>query len=264
MGKFDGYLICADCDGTLTYEAGKISKENIDAINHFQEEGGLFTLATGRLPGFSENFTDVIDINAPAVTLGGTLLYDLKKDEIVKNWLGSKYDAMDIIKHVAEHWSGVRECWANYNISESVSYSFERHKLGDGYLEELFEPLPDQIYKSLLFVPKEIIHNVQKDLTDTFGDKFRFDMSWNEGLEMQVKTSSKGLAVKYLKEHLGGIHTTVGVGDYENDISLMEETDIGYAVANAPEHVKAHADRITVANTDHAIAAIINDLEGEI
>ena len=31
MGKFDGYLICSDFDGTI-YADCKISQENIDAI----------------------------------------------------------------------------------------------------------------------------------------------------------------------------------------------------------------------------------------
>ena len=61
MGKFDGYLLLSDFDGTLAHtesiitEEGKksfktISKENCDAIRYFQSEGGLFTLATGRQP----------------------------------------------------------------------------------------------------------------------------------------------------------------------------------------------------------------------
>ena len=45
-GKFFGYLICTDCDGTLTYDIGKVSEKNVRAIKYFQSEGGLFTLAT--------------------------------------------------------------------------------------------------------------------------------------------------------------------------------------------------------------------------
>ena len=41
MGLFDGYLICTDCDGTLTSEEKQISDKNIEAINYFQKEGGL-------------------------------------------------------------------------------------------------------------------------------------------------------------------------------------------------------------------------------
>lgn len=79
MGKFTGYLICTDCDGTLTYEPGKVSEENAQAIRYFQQEGGVFTLATGRFPDHAELFQDKIQMNAPMVSLNGTLLYDTGK-----------------------------------------------------------------------------------------------------------------------------------------------------------------------------------------
>ena len=74
----------------------------------------------------------------------------------------------------------------------------------------------------------------------------------------------KGSAVKILRDLIGDINTVVAVGDYENDISMIKYADFGYATANAADFVKAVADRITVANREHAIAAIINELDGGI
>ena len=108
----------------------------------------------------------------------------------------------------------------------------------------------------------EVIIKLQADLKKKFGQRFRFDTSWPEGLEIQAIDSGKGVAVEFMKSHLGTeIHTTIGVGDYENDITLLECADIGYAVDNAIDSVKKIADRITVSNREHALAAIINDLE---
>ena len=47
MGKFSGYLICSDYDGTFA-TAGQPVQENLEALRHFVENGGRFTLATGR------------------------------------------------------------------------------------------------------------------------------------------------------------------------------------------------------------------------
>ena len=41
MKKFEGILICTDLDGTLLKNDKSVSKENIDAINYFKENGGL-------------------------------------------------------------------------------------------------------------------------------------------------------------------------------------------------------------------------------
>lgn len=48
--KYDGYMLCTDMDGTLLNTDHEISKENAEAIKHFIREGGIFTVATGRIP----------------------------------------------------------------------------------------------------------------------------------------------------------------------------------------------------------------------
>ena len=52
MKKFDGILICTDLDGTLLNGDSAVSKENLDAIEYFKAEGGIFTFITGRMPFF--------------------------------------------------------------------------------------------------------------------------------------------------------------------------------------------------------------------
>ena len=59
---------------------------------------------------------------------------------------------------------------------------------------------------------------------------------------------------------LPDVDLTVGIGDFDNDLPLVSQADIGYAVANAVESVKAAADRITVSCDEHAIAKIIYEL----
>lgn len=265
MNKFKGYLICTDCDGTLTYEAGKVSDENAKAIRHFQEEGGLFTLATGRFPGHAYEFQDKIEVNAPVVALNGTVLFDLKKKQLIHEWTTDKKDCYELFDYIHRHYPNVWECWVNYTYQDSVSFKPGEHKPGDGALEDFFETLPNQLYKSLSFQAADITPKLQRDLKGKFGHKFRFDTSWQEGLEIQPIHSGKGIAVQYMKENLDAeIHTTIGVGDYENDLNLLEYADIGYAVENAIDCVKAVADRITVSNKEHALAKIIEDLEKEI
>ena len=50
--------------------------------------------------------------------------------------------------------------------------------------------------------------------------------------------------------------------DYENDIELLRAADIGYAVGDAQDSVKAVADRITVPCAEHALTKIIDEIKG--
>ena len=45
---------------------------------------------------------------------------------------------------------------------------------------------------------------------------------------------------------------------------MVRDAEIGYAVDNAADSVKAVADRFTVHHFDHAAAAIVADLERDI
>ena len=264
MNKFKGFLLCTDCDGTLTDTEGNLSDKNARAIRYFQDEGGLFTLATGRFPEHVNKFEGQFDINAPIVSLNGTILYDVHKDKIINTWTMKKADCIQLLEYVHRTWGKVWEYWINYSSHESVGYKPMDHKYGDNSLRELMQEMPEELSKMVLVQPEEITPLIQRDLKEKFGDKFRLDTSWKNGLEVQNIDSGKGIAVRYMKEHMNDhIKTTVGVGDYENDISLLQFSDIGYAVDNALDIVKKTADRITVSNNESAIAAVINDLEHE-
>ena len=266
MGKFTGYLICTDCDGTLTYEPGKVSDENAKAIKYFQEEGGLFTLATGRFPDHVDLFRDKIQINAPMVSLNGTLLYDVNNGTMINKWGLPTEQCYELLSYVKESYEKLHDFWVNGVLADgtfgSISYNFSEHRSEDDSLKKALEEFPCEMLKMVIAGNAEVILKLQADLKEKFGQSFRFDTSWPEGLEIQAIDSGKGVAVEYMKTHLDtDIHTTIGVGDYENDITLLECADIGYAVDNAIDSVKSIADRVTVSNKDHAIAAIINDIE---
>ena len=55
--------------------------------------------------------------------------------------------------------------------------------------------------------------------------------SWPTGVEILSIQGNKGEATLKVKK-LTGSHTLINVGDYENDISMIQEADIGCAVAN--------------------------------
>jgi len=72
-GKFDGILICSDFDGTL-YVNGSISDENANAIRYFQENGGYFTIASGRYPAFLAKHRHRVEANTYLIGLNGAMI----------------------------------------------------------------------------------------------------------------------------------------------------------------------------------------------
>lgn len=256
MKDFSDILICSDFDGTL-YHGKKmcVSDEDAEAIRFFQKHGGAFTLCSGRLPFVLEekNITNV-SLNAPIISMNGALIYDLDKNEKLFEDI---MDA-DILPYVFE-------------ICDSTND-----------IENIFIPAYNDIKESPLISPndKDRIRDVieygaykivfridhEKSGDDALAiinrivpQKFAISRSWAWGIEVQNATSSKGLSARRVANMLGR-HTLICAGDYENDISMIKEADIGYAVANACEPLKKVADRITNAKLGGAIAEIIYSL----
>ena len=102
---------------------------------------------------------------------------------------------------------------------------------------------------------------LRDEMLARFGDRYEFNRSWGEGLEVIPRGSGKGACLTWIRKYLGDrVHTTIGVGDYENDLTLIRDADIGCAVGNAIDECKQAADRVIVPNTEHAIAAIIESI----
>ena len=98
------------------------------------------------------------------------------------------------------------------------------------------------------------------DMTARVGDRYSVTRSWKRGIEFNDPEDTKGKAALRIKQMVGATHL-VCVGDFENDIPMIMAADIGYAVGNAVPALKEVADRVTVGCREHAIAAIIDEIE---
>lgn len=262
MGKFDGYLLLSDFDGTLAYSEKElladgtkvyqkaISRENCDAIRYFQSEGGLFTLATGRQFTFVKKWEDHVIPNTYLCALNGAHLYDVRSDHTLFS------------RPMDEGFIGLAEriltaCPALTETRFTTLGGSIEIKQGDPILL----PADDPVYKMVFVTPKEHSTEYSQRIASLIGDRYVSMRSWINGIEVLMQGATKGDAVKRLKTALGErARTVVAVGDYENDLDMIRAADIGYAVENAVDTLKAAADRVTVSCKQSAIAKIIEEL----
>lgn len=101
MGKFDGLLLCTDFDMTLA-EKAVISPENIAAIRYFQENGGRFTVVSGRNPYFLTEHLGDLRVNAPLVGYNGALILDESAQTVLFSGGRNDLDAFDFVE---EFWN---------------------------------------------------------------------------------------------------------------------------------------------------------------
>ncbi|MGN1092693.1 MAG: HAD family hydrolase, partial [Monoglobaceae bacterium] len=102
---------------------------------------------------------------------------------------------------------------------------------------------------------------IKKYLEDRYRNEYSIKRTWDTGLEIWNKDAGKAQMIRYLREKLDNIHTVICAGDYENDIAMLEESDLSYAPANALEGAKEAADVVGVSCAEGLINQIVSDLK---
>lgn len=251
MGKFDGILICSDVDGT--FRGNNTIEENSRAVKYFTDNGGRFTFATGRAVVHMRQAEYFDLINAPVCLYNGAVVYDYQKDCA----LSEKY--LDI--SIGDFREVTREIWGiiprlyYYNIGTSMCYR------GMGTIADSdfgIKPIKIICEFDISEDTDKVAEFTRKN--ETFKNCC-ITKSWSNCLEFNSADASKGDAIDFIKDYLGDVHTTIGVGDYENDIELLKHADIGVAVGNAIPEVKAVADVVVKPCNEYAIKDLIEILD---
>ncbi len=267
MGKFDGILICTDLDGTLFSSDKTISKENVNAIEYFQNEGGYFTFITGRMPFFVSDVTDFVKPNAPFGCVNGAGLYDFYKQEYV--WTCVMDDkVVELLREIDEK---IPTAAFQVNTFEHVYFCKENDVMKEFRrltgLENLvcdYNNSPEPIAKIVFGCETEEEMLKIKALKDSHPAGAGFDYVRSEEYlcEYLTRGINKGTSIEKLCEYLGvDRRKTVAIGDYNNDIPMFHTAQIGIAVSNASEDALKAADCVTVSNDENAIAKVISDIE---
>ena len=267
MGKFDGILICTDLDGTLLRNDKTISSENLDAIEYFKANGGLFTIVTGRMPHVAFDICEYARINAPFGCINGGGVYDFYKGDYI--WKCPLEDGFDeLIEIVEEKLPNVgtqaNTFYKTYFSKENSVMEHFRKITGAPNLVCYYKDIDEPIAKILFGIETE--EEMQKVIeilnSHPLAEKYDFIRSEQHLYEILPKGTGKGTAIAKLCEHLRvDKNKTIAIGDYDNDISMFGAAGIGVAVKNACEAAKKAADFITVSNEEHAIAQVIYDID---
>ena len=268
--KISDIVLMSDVDGTLMDEYGAIPKRNVEAIERFTAAGGRFTIATGRALKIAKPLAKALPVNFPGVVYNGGAIYDFVRQEYLAQTFLPK-DAGELFRKI---WEVFPDCGVilatedGYIDPEGVTRSkhewwmkrYPETAIRTTKLSEIDSPA----YKALLVQPAEgcrqLHEYVQKHAASFEGVRFVFsDITM---FEMLPEGSSKGDAIEKLMALTGVERENIAaIGDYHNDIEMLELADISAAPSNAHADVKEVADLIVGPSYSGAVADLIEHLE---
>jgi len=279
MGKFDRVLLASDFDNTLVYTQGALDAgltelpplpaRSREALEYFTQNGGFFSVSTGRaLPAFAR-YAAELPINAPCIIANGAGLYDFRTEEYV-------YTAFlheETRAHVAvllerfpqlpfEIYHTDRRIHAMHPNRFIINH--EHLTRAKTVTIESFDEVDFPLVKLLFEDERDALDEVADYIrAQSWGGEYELIYSGDHLLEMTARGATKGGMVLRLAEKLGVARKDVYCfGDHSNDISMAEVSAVRFAPANAIEEMKALPEMHIVSHcADGAVADVIEYLD---
>lgn len=250
MGIFSDVLLTVDYDRTLTDFHAEIPQRNLEAIHYFMDNGGAFTVNTGRSLPQSAPILEKVPMNAALVACNGSValengvptnLYtiDLPVEETLRQ-ICEAFPDLNVTLHGLTAHIGfqTRGCWEEFCIKNHIPYQFAQPGMDFGPFLKFnlygyfHSPAEGQMFTG---TPEEIARMDQAEawLRDTYGDKLTVIRSQARIINVHAPGVSKLRGARDLQKKQGR-KILVCVGDEENDLAMLEGADYSFCPSDSP------------------------------
>lgn len=256
-------LLALDLDGTAVCDDYTLGKRSKMAIEEARRQGHVVAFVTGRRDiDMLTMGDDQWCVEYQILNTGGKILRcDDRK--VFYNDLIPPKACKSLILHCFEHDLQLQICsgmtWQVTKMTEgTMEYAREV-----GVIPEVIHSLDDTDWENGLegFMATSDWEGVANYIDENLPEVYYIN-SEPGCIDIMVSGSSKWKGIEILAEKLGILHEdTIAVGNYYNDIDMIEHAGVGIAVANSLEPVKEAADYITDNDNNHdAVAEIIEKM----
>ena len=267
MGKFSGYLMVSDLDKTFFAEGTDIPPRNIEAVKYFIENGGKFTLATGRGAVAAKIIAADIPQNAPEILFNGAMLYDMAKEEVIEQHGVNTPDMVSLMHAIIEKYPDmmlvVFKDDKMYCISEKCDQRVVEALKNPAIMINVDDlPLP---WFKVLCVEKDSVLRELQPFVESFGyPDLRFVRSTPILLEVVGKDNNKGFGLTNLASRLGiDMKKTIAVGDFFNDEPMFKIAGRVFLPENAAEELK-HYGTVVCDHMQGTLGDVVEILDREL
>jgi len=251
MGIFSDVLLTVDYDRTLTGPDSVIPERNLTAIRYFIDNGGAFTVNTGRSLPMTKVFREIVPVSAPLLLYNGSAAYDVEKQEIQDAALIPQEQArvvrraMMLFPDMTVEVQGLdahyifeeNPAWDAFSEGNNCAWGHAKPEddLGPFVKFSLYGQLRSASVAALYdYTPEELrrFDEVEQALRDEFGSFCEVFRAAPKIIDIHAKGVSKAKAARSLQKKLDR-KILVCVGDGENDVSMLDDADYAFCPGDA-------------------------------
>lgn len=253
-------LIALDVDGTLLDDHHHLSDQTIRTVRQVHEQGATIVLCTGRGPGNAIPIMEALGLEGTVITHNGAATVTTSDRSIVHQYPFELDELAYFIHYCREHRihydvSSPLHLHVDYELQDAVKQLYTTFKISPVYLENL-STLPERPVKFTAYSPnKEQLDRVQADWMNANSSSSLLVLrSGDQFIDVMHAEASKGNALRELAKSLGIDRSQVlAMGNYYNDVDMIQFAGWGIAMDNSPDDVKRLADEVTVSNNEGGV-----------
>ncbi|MEJ5171621.1 MAG: Cof-type HAD-IIB family hydrolase, partial [Fimbriimonadales bacterium] len=233
-----------------------------EALRRCRDAGVKVVLASGRVALTMAPFAERIGLEPTFVCCNGAHVVDSEAGEVLHTPLPASA-ALAILD-----FGRRRRLQTNLYFRDRIAFGF-RSPFGDVYLSRVRFPVAEHVTKEeilrdsptkmmVLAEPDELARHQPEaeSLARSLG--LRTVLSEPDYLEFLVPSADKGSGLRALCRRLGvPRELTAAVGDYSNDVEMLQWAGLSAAMANANEEAKAAADLVVGSNDEGGVAEFV-------
>ncbi len=251
MGIYSDILLTVDFDRTLTAPDSTIPQRNLEAIAYFMDNGGAFTVNTGRSVPMYSGQRELVPVNVPLLLYNGSAAFDKDTEELLfpeaidLPMVETLQKTMDLfpghpveLQSVDKHYLfQENEMWLRFGAhNHCPSAVIDLADAPGPFLKfSIYGTIRDVTVADLYHgTPEEFaeMDAIEVRLREEFGDKCVVFRAANRIIDVHAKGVSKAASARRLQRELGR-KTLVCVGDGENDVTMLTEADYAYCPGDA-------------------------------
>lgn len=247
--NYSDVLLTVDFDRTFSAQDSTVPQRNLDAVRYFMEQGGSFTINTGRSAVNFAKHIEETPVNAPFLLYNGSAAYengqlcqcveiDVDMWEMI-DLLHTNFPTLDVEVHGGHYHYLVEPTEKVLALYENLGWRWKEAnrdmdmgpfiKLAVFGQTEL--PLFSELYKATEEELK-MFDDAIRLLEEKYGDKVEVFRAAPRILNIHAKGVSKLQAARTLQKKLGK-KLLVCVGDAQNDVSMLDGADYAFCPADA-------------------------------
>lgn len=264
-------LVAIDLDGTLLNDDKNISAHNYNILQEIIAKGIKVVIATGRTYTAAKQYHNTLKLDTPIISCNGGYIYNPKTQRVLSGTEISKFKVDKILKVLKKHevffqfytaksiyakeLKYLVENWNERNkiLSDEDKINIELIDVKENFLQNINDP----IYKFLAIEKdKEKYEAIIKDLNEIAD--LEIVSSFSGAIDIMTSGISKGNAVEEVCKYYNiDLEESIGIGDNNNDISMLLKAGLGIAMKNGTELAKKSASVIAEENTDDGVGKIL-------